>query len=79
MVYNPVIAHGYPVPKREEEPTQSGLELSTDLLVSLSHANWATTYGSTLLLRGIVSALVPVVETATCFVWHFLINTGASS
>jgi len=41
MVYNPVIAHGYPVPKREEEPTQSGLELSTDLLVSLSHANWA--------------------------------------
>lgn len=78
MVKNPVIAQGYPVPKREEGPTKAGLELSIGLLAILSHADWVTTYRSTLLLRGIISALVPVIETATCLVWHFLLNTGTS-
>jgi hypothetical protein len=74
MVNNPVIAHGYPVPKREERSMQKGLELSLGLMAGLSHADWVINFGNTLLLKGTISALVPVAEVGTSIVWHFLIN-----
>lgn len=71
MVHNPVIANGYPVPKREDPSKQKGLELSLGLMATLSHADWATTFGNTLLLKGTISALVPAVEVGMSIVWHF--------
>jgi hypothetical protein len=76
MVLNPVIAEGYPVPKREEPSMQKGLELSLGLMPVLSHADWATNFGSTFLLKGTISALVPAIAAGTFIVWHFLINAS---
>lgn len=76
MVYNPVIADGYPVPKRDDAQSQKGLELSLDLMATLSHADWVTTFDDTLLLKGVVSALVPVNQTSTSITWHFKIKQG---
>lgn len=76
MVQNPVVASGYPIPKRDQESQQSGLEVSLSLMVSLSRADWTTTFGDTLLLKGIISALVAVWDTGDAIMWHFLINLG---
>ena len=78
MVNNPVIASGYPIPKREDTSKQHGLEVSLGLMVALSHADWVTNFGSKLLLKGTVSALVPIAEVGMSIVWHFLINTSMS-
>lgn len=78
MVRNPVIALGYPVPKREERMQGSGLEVSLDLMVALSRADWATTFGGTLLLMGITSALVAKRAVGKSIVWHLLVNKGAA-
>lgn len=76
MVYNPVIAMGYPIPKRDQELRTAGLEVSLSLMVSLSRADWATTFGDTLLLKGIISALVATKDTGDAILWHLLINYG---
>jgi hypothetical protein len=78
MVLNPVIAEGYPVPKREDPSIQKGLDISLGLMAALSHADWATSFGSTFLLKGTISALVPVIAASTFIVWHFLINASMS-
>lgn len=76
MVQNPVLASGYPVPKRDREPPESGLEVCMGLMIKLSRADWSTTFGDTLLLKGIISALVAVRDTGEAIMWHFLINQG---
>jgi hypothetical protein len=53
---------------------QKGLELSLGLMAGLSHADWVINFGNTLLLKGTISALVPVAELGMSIVWHFLIN-----
>lgn len=81
MVKNPVIASGYPIPKpkREDVSTQQGLEVSLGLMAALSRADWVTNFGSKLLLKGSISALVPIAEVGVSIVWHFLINTSMSN
>lgn len=71
MVMNPVIASGYPVPKRSNMDSQKGLEASIGILVALSHANWATTFHGKFMIKGLRSALVPVAEDDTSITWHF--------
>jgi len=78
MVNNPAIASGYPIPKREDPSKQQGLEVSLGLMAALSHADWITKFGSKLLLKGCISALVPIAEVGMSIVWHFLINTSMS-
>ena len=79
MVNNPVIASGYPIPKREDSSRQQGLEVSLGLMAALSHADWVTSYGTKLLLKGTISALVPIAEVGMSIVWHFLINKSMST
>jgi hypothetical protein len=79
MVNNPVIASGYPIPKREDPSQQQGLEVSLGLMAALSHADWVTNFGSKLLLKGTISALVPIAEVGMSIVWHFLINASMST
>ncbi|USW51890.1 hypothetical protein Slin15195_G052090 [Septoria linicola] len=75
MVSNPVIAHGYPIPLREHPDKQRGLEASADLMAALSQADWATSYAGTVLLKGLVSALIPIYKVSSSLVWHFVLET----
>lgn len=79
MVNNPVIASGYPIPNRKDASKQQGLELSLGLMAALSHADWVTNFGSKYLLKGTISALVPIAEAGMSIVWHFLINASMSA
>jgi hypothetical protein len=74
MLRNPVIAAGYPIPLRPESQRCAGLEASLALLMALSQSQYATTFGGVFLFKGLISALVPVWETATSVAWHLLIN-----
>ena len=78
MVRNPVIAQGYPVPRRDEINPEKGLEAALDILVALSHADWATSFGPSFVIKGALSALVPVLKIGSSLVWHFLLNAGRS-
>ena len=72
MLRNPVIVMGYPIPQRSDDVHQKGLEVSIDMLVALSGANWATMFRGKFLFMGLRSALVPVWESESSIVWHFL-------
>jgi hypothetical protein len=74
MVLNPVIALGYPVPKRDNALRGKGLELSISLMITLSRASRLSTFDDTIILKGVITALVPVTYTDSVIVWHFLIN-----
>lgn len=76
MVNNPVIATGYPVPNRDDMLHQHGLEISLGLMVALSRADWATTFGNVLLLKGTISALVAVSQDGNAILWHFVVKQG---
>jgi hypothetical protein len=76
MVRNPVIALGYPVPKRDNALRGKGLELSISLMITLSRASRLSTFDDTIVLKGVITALVPVSYTDSAIVWHFLINKG---
>ena len=72
MLRNPVVATGYPIPQRSNHVHKKGLEVSIDMLVALSGANWATVFRGKFLFMGLRSALVPVWESESYIVWHFL-------
>jgi hypothetical protein len=76
---NPVIASGYSIPKREDSSQQQGLEVSLELMATLSHADWATNFRSKLPLKGTISVIGTSAEVGISIVWHFLINASMST
>jgi hypothetical protein len=76
MVCDPVIATGYPVPKRDAASQDKGLEVSLDLMVAMSRADFPTIFGDAFILKGVISALVITARSEDAIMWHFMINTG---
>lgn len=76
MVYNPVVAFGYPVPRRTEPEVMESLEIPLSLMIALSRADWLTVLDDTVILKGVISALAPVITTRQAVVWHFSMNEG---
>jgi hypothetical protein len=79
MVCNPFIAVGYPVPWRDDASLYKGLEVSLELMVAMSRAEFPTTFGGKFMLKGIMSALFPTASSDHAIIWHFMINTGEFS
>ena len=76
MVCNPVIAVGYPIPERDDVSQDKGLEVSLDLMVAMSRADFPTIFGDAFILKGVISALVATAKSEDAIMWHFMINTG---
>ncbi|RDW58641.1 hypothetical protein BP6252_13117 [Coleophoma cylindrospora] len=72
---NPVIAKGYPIPKRKDE---KGLEISLDYMAQLGQAYRATIFNGHLVLKGHIAMFVPVQSFGNSVVWHFLISQDES-
>lgn len=70
---NPVIAHGHPTHTRSEKNT--GLEIGAHMMAILGRTHWATVFRSVFLLKGVVSAFVPVDLTEHTVSWHFVMNS----
>jgi hypothetical protein len=79
MVRNPVIATDYPVPWRDDASLYKGLEVSLDLMVAMSRAEFPTMFGGKFMLKGVMSALFPTSASDYAIMWHFMINPGEFS
>lgn len=70
MFRNPAIAQGYPIPRRHH--SEHGLGIGLGALSTISAAPLLTRFDGKLLMKGAISMLVPVVQTATSIIWHFV-------
>lgn len=75
MFRNPVIAKGFPIPRRRHG--ERGLELSLEMLAILGQTFWATHFDG-FLLKGFNSVTTPVKRIGESVLWHFLVNKDGS-
>ncbi|KAL8876953.1 MAG: hypothetical protein Q9198_004937 [Flavoplaca austrocitrina] len=73
---DPVIAQGYPVPKRDQMAL--GLEAPLQIMAVLIGARHITSYDSRWILKGYSSMLIPVKQSKDFIQWHLLLGNGRS-
>jgi len=66
---NGIIAHGFPIPPREQK---FGLELPFELMVTLSGVLYPIEYYKGVILKGRSTALIPTGEDQSSTQWHFV-------
>ncbi|GCB17283.1 hypothetical protein AAWM_00168 [Aspergillus awamori] len=67
---NPVVAEGYPTPRRPEP--DPGLEIPLGLLAGLSQVRRATTFDGKTVLKGFSVMLIPTKFSNDIVMWHML-------
>jgi hypothetical protein len=72
LFYNPVIAKGFPIPKRDNQ--ELGIEIPVSMMTALSGAEDAVEYGVGLILKGFSNMLVPVKRQRSSVQWHLVSN-----
>ena len=73
---NPVIAHGFPVPKRRN--SERGLELPIELMATLGGGRHAVDFEGGLVIKGHSIAFVPVKEYEDTIQWHVISNSDGT-
>ena len=74
LFVNGVIAHGFPIPERQEEV---GIELPFEVMTALSRVLYPIEYYDGIILKGPFTALVPIAHYSDSVQWHFIgTNTG---
>jgi hypothetical protein len=69
---NPTVVQGFPILARDNG--QTGLQIPFNMLHTLAETPCLTTYQSAIVLKGLVTMLVPTDMTARSITWHFLHN-----
>ena len=69
---NATVTNGYPIPPRTNQ--EKGLQIPIDMMAQLACARRATMYNGSLLLKGLCSMFVPVLQNGSSIVWHYLMN-----
>ncbi|OAL51735.1 hypothetical protein IQ07DRAFT_390101 [Pyrenochaeta sp. DS3sAY3a] len=72
LFQNPTIVNGFPILAREN--SERGLQIPFHMLHTLAEATYLTTYHSTIILKGLVTMLVPTKRSHRSITWHFLHN-----
>ena len=67
---NPVIARGFPVPKREHG--EQGLEVPLEIMAALGGARHVTEFEGGVLLKGYSVMLIPVKRHSKSIQWHMI-------
>lgn len=67
---NPVIAQGFPVPRRENG--EKGLEIPLEMMAALGGARHLTEYKEGLVLKGHSAMFVPTKSYGSSVQWHFI-------
>ena len=73
LFYNPVIAKGFPIPRRNSH--ELGIEIPLEMMAALQGAEQAVEHGCGLLIKGFSSMLVPVNRQQDSIQWHLICNT----
>ncbi|KAK3998110.1 hypothetical protein QBC44DRAFT_354055 [Cladorrhinum sp. PSN332] len=66
----PVIAKGFPIPRRPEG--RSGLEMPLNMMAALARTKYVNTFRSKLFIKGFSTMLVPTLKDDDVLMWHFL-------
>lgn len=74
MFRNPVVVWGYPIPRRPELETGTGLEIPLDMLVALADAHGVAEFDDKTFIKGYSGMLVPTKQVADMVLWHLLLN-----
>jgi hypothetical protein len=72
LFYNPVIAKGFPTPRRYNH--ELGIEIPLKMMAALNESTQAVEYGGGLLIKGLCSMLVPVKRRRDSIQWHLIRN-----
>ncbi len=67
---NPVIARGFPVPKRENG--EQGLEVPLEMMAALGGARYVTAFEGGLVLKGFSTMFVPIQRHKQSIQWHLI-------
>ena len=73
---NPVMAKGFPVPKRSN--SERGLEMSIELMAALGGARYAIEFRNGLIIKGYSAAFVPVMSYEDSIQWHVVTNNDGT-
>ena len=73
---NPVIAHGFPVPKRRN--SERGLELPIELMATLGGGRHAVDFEGGLVIKGHSVAFLPVEQYEDTIQWHMISNSDGT-
>ncbi|KAH8906918.1 hypothetical protein BR93DRAFT_927743 [Coniochaeta sp. PMI_546] len=71
---NPVVVWGYPIPRRQEVITGTGLEIPLDMLVALTDASGLSEFDGRLFIKGYSAMLIPTRQVDDLILWHLLYN-----
>lgn len=72
VIGNPVIARGFPVPRRAT-PTD-GIEVSVDIMGALIDADYMSVFDGIVLLKGFNAAIALVNQSESFLIWHSVVN-----
>ncbi|RDW61992.1 hypothetical protein BP6252_11425 [Coleophoma cylindrospora] len=77
LFFNPVIACGFPIPRRNDE---KGLEVPIHMMTALCGASHAIEYEGGIVIKGFSSMLVPLKRSASgdSIQWHLIRNEDES-
>lgn len=67
---NPVIVRGYPIPRRPM--SNMGLEISLDIMASLSGTRYINTFTNKIFIKGFSAMLVPTRHSDNILLWHLV-------
>ncbi|UNI20829.1 hypothetical protein JDV02_006880 [Purpureocillium takamizusanense] len=75
---NPVLASGYPIPKRPDALANAGIEMSLHMMGQLLNTNKTSIFKGMILLKGVSSMLVPAGRHEGFILWHLISNHNGS-
>jgi hypothetical protein len=70
MFNNPVVARGFPTPRRPSGGP--GLEIPLKMMSRLAQARYVTDFRSKIFIKGYSTMLVPTAKHADLLTWHFM-------
>jgi hypothetical protein len=78
MFRNPSVVWGYPIPRRQELETGTGLEIPLDMLVALTDASGVSEFDNKTFIKGYSALLVPTKQVDGVILWHLPFNEDGS-
>ncbi|KAL2840292.1 hypothetical protein BJY01DRAFT_21103 [Aspergillus pseudoustus] len=71
---NPVVAEGYPIPRRPPGPDHYGLEIPLNIMAGLVQASRMNSFRESLVIKGFSAMLVPTRQAGDLLIWHLVYN-----
>lgn len=78
MFNNPVIVRGSPMKPRENIESGIGLELSFEMMTTLSDARYLTTFNGKTVVKGFSTVLLPMRQQDNLIIWHLLVDVSGA-